>query len=260
MSQYFKIVLAALCVMVAIMLAPPSYAAQATITGEVTYRERIALPEGGRLVVRLVDVSKADAPARIEAEAVIAGEGQVPLQFTLNFDPKVVNPKHSYALVAEIRAGNVLWFRNTTQFPVDPLNPAKPLVIVVNFIGQQIAEPKPEATIFGIVWRVTALGDTPWPAGVDATLSIAEDGRAGGKGGCNNYFAQSRVDGQTLDFSAIASTRMACAPQATKLETAYFAALDDVKTFLIDKDNLFLIDANGNKAATLTKAEVTAKK
>ena len=259
MSQSFKIVLAVLCLLMVFPLARPSYAAQVTIAGEVTYRERIALPEGGRLVVRLVDVSKMDAPARIEAEAVIEGRGQVPLQFTLNFDPAVVDPKHDYALVAEIRAGDILWFRNATQFPVDPINPATPIVIVVNFVGQQMETPKPESSIYGIVWNLSAVADVALAAGQQATLSISEDGRAGGNGGCNNFFAQSRVSGQTLDFSAIASTRMACDTEASKLETAYFAALENTKTFLLDADRLFLLDADGKKAATLTKGELATK-
>jgi putative lipoprotein len=255
-----KTILAVLCAMAAFALTQTGHALAATITGEVTYRERLALPEGGRLIVRLVDLSQNSAPTPIEADAMILGPGHVPLQFTLDFNPAFIDPKHNYGLVAEIRAGDTLWFRNAAEYRVDPLAPVPPVVIIVSFVGQQLAPSSPEASIFGIVWRVTAIGETPVAKGFEANLSIAEDGRAGGKGGCNNYFTKSRIDGKTLDFSAIASTRMTCSPEAMRTESAYFNALESVKAYFIDKDSLFLLDAAGRKAATLTKAEVAAEK
>jgi putative lipoprotein len=254
MSQKMKNFLAVLGAMAILALAQSGHALGATITGEVTYSERLALPEGGRLIVRLVDLSQNAAPTPVEAEAMIQGPGHVPLQFTLNFNPVFIDPTHAYGLVAEIRAGNALWFRNGAEYRVDPLAPAAPIVIVVSFVGRQIAPSLPEASLFGIVWRVTAIGEIPIADGFEANLSIAEDGRAGGNGGCNNYFTQSRIDGKTLDFSAIASTRMACSPEAMRTESAYFNALESVKAYVIDKDSLFLLDATGRKAATLTKA------
>ena len=46
-------------------------AATGQVTGSVTYRERIALPPTAVVQVRLVDVSRADAPAVLIAEQVI---------------------------------------------------------------------------------------------------------------------------------------------------------------------------------------------
>ena len=42
------------------------------VTGSVTYRERIALPPSAVVTVKLLDVSRADAPAELIAEQVIA--------------------------------------------------------------------------------------------------------------------------------------------------------------------------------------------
>src|SRR6516225_3433270 len=51
-----------------------------TISGNVAYRERIALPENAVLIVQLQDVSFADAPAKVIAEQKITFAGrQVPL-------------------------------------------------------------------------------------------------------------------------------------------------------------------------------------
>ena len=63
-------------------------AGQTTLSGEVTYRERIALPENGTLRILLVDLAAPDQP-RVQAEGAIASPGQVPLSFNLTFDDTI---------------------------------------------------------------------------------------------------------------------------------------------------------------------------
>ena len=55
-----------------------------TLNGTLTYRQRIAIPPQTEATVRLVDVSRADAPATVIAETRFKTEGrQVPLPFRL---------------------------------------------------------------------------------------------------------------------------------------------------------------------------------
>ena len=70
-----------------VLLSTVSMAAAGTLTlsGQVTYRERIALPENGALRISLVDLAQPDQP-RVRAEGAIASPGQVPLSFNLNFE------------------------------------------------------------------------------------------------------------------------------------------------------------------------------
>lgn len=70
----------------------------------VTYRERILLPPGHRLSVRLEDVSLADAPSRVLAEAGedLDGRGP-PYVVTLSVRETDIDPRHTYAVRAEIR-------------------------------------------------------------------------------------------------------------------------------------------------------------
>lgn len=70
----------------------------------VTYRERILLPLGHRLTVRLEDVSLADAPARVLAEAGqdLDGRGP-PYAMSLYVREADIDPRHTYAVRAEIR-------------------------------------------------------------------------------------------------------------------------------------------------------------
>ena len=58
-----------------------------TVSGSVTYRERIALPPTARIEVKLDDVSLADAPSRTLASQRFGAEGrQVPFAFALTVD------------------------------------------------------------------------------------------------------------------------------------------------------------------------------
>lgn len=90
-----------------------------TVSGTVTYRERIALPPQAIITVRLVDVSLADAPAEIIAEQVItAGGQQPPFSFELPYNPRTFDPTRTYAVQARIEADGELLFINDTRYPV----------------------------------------------------------------------------------------------------------------------------------------------
>ena len=92
--------------------------APSVVTGSVTYRPRIALPPDAVVRVRLEDVSLADAPATVLAEQTIRTQGrQVPIAFTLDYDPARIEPRHRYAVRAEIRdgSGHLLWVSDTVH-------------------------------------------------------------------------------------------------------------------------------------------------
>jgi putative lipoprotein len=236
----------------------PALAAPVTLSGQVTYHERIPLPAEASLGVRLVDLSRPDARSSVHAEAVLHNPGKVPLDFALRFDDGAIIPNHRYALVAEISAQDHTVFRNTIQYPVNPLKPQGPIVIVVNFVGK-LANAAPQAaapaapSILEIRWRVADLAGKAVGGTGHATLTIGSDMRAGGKGGCNNYFAQAQMNGPDLAFSAVAATRMACSDAIMADENAYFAALGTVRSYLIDGGSLTLLDQDGHAAIGLVK-------
>ncbi len=104
---------------------------KATVTGTVTYRQRIALPPGAVVEVSLLDVSRADAPAVVLDKQEIKPTTQVPIPFTLNYDPAKIDERHSYAVQARILAEGKLMFVNTTRHAVITQgNPTKLEVVV----------------------------------------------------------------------------------------------------------------------------------
>jgi putative lipoprotein len=88
------------------------------VTGAVFYRERIALPPGSKIIVKLVDVSRADASAVVLAEQEIVPEGSVPVAFELEYDAAQIDERMSYAVQARIESGGRLMFTTAEVIPV----------------------------------------------------------------------------------------------------------------------------------------------
>ena len=90
----------------------------ATVSGTVTYRERIALSENAIMEISLQDVSRADAPAIEIARQRISRPGQLPIHFELSFNPDDIDERMSYSIRAKITDQGELLFINDTATPV----------------------------------------------------------------------------------------------------------------------------------------------
>ena len=102
------------------LLLPAASAAarEAMLMGTVNYRERMALPPNATVLVQLVDISLADAPAQVIAEDRITGATGGSIPYRLRFDQNMIKPRHTYALQARISDGDRLLFINTTRHTV----------------------------------------------------------------------------------------------------------------------------------------------
>jgi len=91
----------------------------AVLTGTVTYRQKIALPDNAIVEVTLADVSRADAAATIIATQTIETLGaQVPIPFELTYDPAAIDPRFTYAVSARITVDGKLTWINDTRYSV----------------------------------------------------------------------------------------------------------------------------------------------
>ncbi|WP_417586161.1 YbaY family lipoprotein [Pararhodobacter oceanensis] len=101
------------------LLAASSIAAYADeITGSASYRERIMPPPDARFVATLLDVSRADAPARVIAQSQTQEAGAPPYGFTLEYDTAEIDPLGRYAVRAALYSGAQLLFTSDTATPV----------------------------------------------------------------------------------------------------------------------------------------------
>lgn len=89
--------------------------AYSSITGSVTYLERMALPPEASLTVSLLDVSLMDVPAKLIASKDYSFEDkQVPIEFDLKYLTNKIEQRHSYSVQAQIKQGDKLLFTSTS--------------------------------------------------------------------------------------------------------------------------------------------------
>lgn len=89
------------------------------VTGTVTYRQRIALPDNAVVLVELADISIADAPAFVLASQQFRTNGrQVPFSFALNFDTSNITDSGIYSVSARVLVGGELAWISDTVMPV----------------------------------------------------------------------------------------------------------------------------------------------
>ena len=100
-------------------MAPPQ-AATTQIDVTAAYRERIMLPPGHVLTVKVEDVSLMDAPARVLAETTMPLDGRgPPYAVTLSVPNAQIDARHTYAVRAEIRdPAGALRFTTDTRHSV----------------------------------------------------------------------------------------------------------------------------------------------
>ena len=121
----------------------PTTPATATVTGTVTYRERIALSPDAVVEVKLLDVSRADAPAVTIGEQVIQDPGQVPIAFEIEYAPTDIDERFTYAVQVRIMEGDRLEFINDTAYHVITRGNPNQVDLVLVKVGEAPSEPAP---------------------------------------------------------------------------------------------------------------------
>ena len=81
-----------------------------------------------------------------------------------------------------------------------------------------------------------------------------KENRISGNGGCNNYFASiEHYSSTALSFSAIGATRMLCL--SDNIENAYFQTLQEVATYKIQENSLWLLNEQGVEVVKMIKKQ-----
>jgi len=104
------------------------------IFGTVNYRERIALPSDAVLTLRLLDVSRADAPAVVLADKSVSAPGNSPIAFELPYPVRAVQEGRRITLEARIEVAGRLKFYSMTAHLVTPDSVVEPHEIWVEAV------------------------------------------------------------------------------------------------------------------------------
>ena len=224
----------------------------ASIVGSVTYRERMALPPGVVLEVALLDISRADAPAERIAELRIPAEGQVPIPFTLPYDPARIQPRHVYAVSARLMLdqGRTL-FRTDRIYPVLTRGAGREVELLLIRSGGPA--PREASALLGSRWVVEDIAGRGVVDRLRTELAFGAEGRVSGSGGCNRFTGGYTLDGAALRFGQMASTQMACIPAAMDQERRFFEALAAVTGWRLENGLLHLTGAGGATLIRLSR-------
>ncbi len=233
-----------------------------TLSGEVFYRPRIALPPQATVRVRLEDVTRADAPVQALAEETILTEGrQVPIPFALAYDPTEIEPRRRYIVRAEIRRGGegaLLWTTDTAHPVLTQGAPADDVRVEV-VQAEAAAGGALTSALTGAAWRLvqieTAAGETLTPEADTAyTITFQAGSRFGGRADCNSYGGRYEAgeDGR-LTLQNITGTLAACGPDSQA--GAFMRALNAASGYAVQSGRLRLTSEQG---AALTFAREDA--
>jgi putative lipoprotein len=107
-----------------------------SVSGTVTYRQRIALPPNALVQVKLQEISKQGTLPVVIGEQIIPTQGrQVPFPFEVNYNQNTINPSYTYTVEARIIVDNRLSFINPTPYPVITGGNPNRVEIVLNQVG-----------------------------------------------------------------------------------------------------------------------------
>lgn len=102
---------------------------------EVFYNQKLVLPEGAILEVRLEDVSKMDVASTLISSATREIKSTPPYALQIAFPTKSINAKHRYSLRASIKVNDKLHFISTTHINPFAVGIASPIEIKVEPVG-----------------------------------------------------------------------------------------------------------------------------
>lgn len=224
----------------------------ATINGEVSYRERIALPPDAVLELSLEDVSEQDVASITISSATRILSGAPPFAFDLEYDPRLIKEKASYTLRARILSEGRIIF--TTEQLHDPFAAGTHLLELVSVknsralpdAGMRDAANAPIATFANTYWRLISVAgeQVRMQDGQEreAFLKFAlDESKATGFSGCNQFNGAYDKNADSLSIGPLAMTKKMCVV-GMETEQAFMMALEQTKYFSIEGYELTFFD------------------
>jgi len=111
-----------------------------SVSGTITYRERIPLSPGAMVRISLNDTSYADGPSELIAEQTITDPGQIPIDFRVPYPREAIDSRNTYSISVRIEEadGRLAFINDTAYDVITKGNPNKVDMVLV------MVEPAPE--------------------------------------------------------------------------------------------------------------------
>lgn len=183
------------------------------------------------------------ADAKIEGDTITVGQAQM-TEMGCAKDVQGFETALSKALSGELKA-------KVSAASGEAGKTAKNLVLTTADGDSVALAAQPPAPLVGTKWTVTSLlkGEvaSSLPAGTEnkAHLVIGKDGSVRGNLGCNTFRGEAKVDGSTITFGRLSTTRMMCTGTSAMVEQSVTEALTGKVTYKLDHRSLSLTAESG---------------
>ncbi len=221
-----------------------------TITGELSYLQRIALPPQAVAFVEVrPDGAPDDTPATAGTRMELGGR-QVPVAFRLELPRAHLEAARNYSLGGGILVdGQVRWRAEPVALDTSGASfDAGTLLMSPREAGPPAAADGRQA--LAGEWRIVKVGEHTLGPDANATIGFDADGSFSGRL-CNAYRGSYTLDGETIAFGQAAATLMACPEPQGSQERALFSAFESAATYRVAEDGtLALLDGDGRTLMT----------
>ncbi len=136
------------------------------------------------------------------------------------------------------------------------------ILVLIHLAGPLNDTPLPldenqSSLLSGQIWHLnsywTGNATTPVIEKTDVVIAFSDDGRVSGLSGCNIYFGEYDLSGDTLQIHQIESTQMTSTSEVLNQEKIFFSLLLKTKKYTIENKNcLMLFDESGNPILSFT--------
>lgn len=217
------------------------------ISGELSYRERIALPPGALMEIVVTDITNGSDQELILSREQMAVPGRsVPIPFSIDVSKRNLSDGPLYGLRAFLKdAEGTVLFRTTSPFLLNLQN--ENVDIGTLMLSQTSPDDQGVLDIAGVQdgeWRVTQFNFDVAPAPTAPTMTFGADGRVFGSTSCNRFNGEYTLDGNAISLGPLAVTKMACEAGLMEQEHRFLEVLNGLNRVSLDSDGRLVMEAS----------------
>ena len=221
-----------------------------TITGTLSYRERIALPPGAQVEIVVSDITLGRNQELILSRTMnTIGQASPPIPFSIDVSKLNLSDGPLYGLRAFIRESDgTIMFRTSDPFL---LNLRSDTVNIGDITVSMTSPGDPGlAGIPGLKddeWRVTQIGGDVVPQDTAPTMTFAANGRFYGSTSCNRFNSSYSLDGNSLEVGNVAATKRACEAGLMQQERRFLDAISMIENASLEDGGFLVLSGNGQR-------------
>lgn len=221
-----------------------------TISGTLSYRERIALPPGARMEIVVSDITLGrNEELILSREMNTIGQASPPIPFSIDVSKLNLSDGPLYGLRAFIREPDgTIMFRTNEPFL---LNLRSDFVNIGDITVSMTSPDDPGlAGIPGLKdgeWRVTQIGGDVVPQDTGPTMTFAADGSLYGSTSCNRFNGSYSIDGNALVVGKVAATKRACEAGLMQQERRFLDAISMIENASLEDGGFLVLSGNGQR-------------